>query len=51
MYEAKRCGKGGLVVHAPEIENLSLVPDADPHHAGFAETAMAELVGSAASYP
>jgi len=37
MYEAKRRGKGGFVIHAPEVESVSLVPSADAHHAGFAE--------------
>jgi diguanylate cyclase len=38
MYEAKRRGKGGFVVHAPDVEGVSLVPTADAHHAGFAES-------------
>lgn len=28
MYDAKRRGKGGFVIHAPEVENVSLVPSA-----------------------
>ncbi len=46
MYEAKRRGKGGFVMHAPEVEGASLVPAADAHHAGFAETSA--LANSAA---
>ncbi len=46
MYEAKRRGKGAFVVHAPEVEGASLVPAADAHHAGFAETSA--LANSAA---
>lgn len=26
MYEAKLRGKGGFVIHAPSVENVSLVP-------------------------
>ena len=26
MYEAKRRGKGGFVIHAPGVEGVSLVP-------------------------
>lgn len=37
MYEAKRRGKGGFVIHVPEVENVSLVASADAHHAGCAE--------------
>jgi diguanylate cyclase (GGDEF)-like protein len=37
MYEAKRRGKGGFVIHAPDVEAVSLVPEVDAHHAGFAE--------------
>jgi diguanylate cyclase (GGDEF)-like protein len=29
MYEAKRRGKGGFVIHAPDVEGVSLVPAAD----------------------
>ncbi|MBR0714971.1 GGDEF domain-containing protein [Bradyrhizobium liaoningense] len=31
MYEAKRCGKGGFVIHAPCVENVSLAPAMDAH--------------------
>jgi hypothetical protein len=33
-------GKGGFVIHAQGVEGVSLVPAADAHHAGFAETAL-----------
>ena len=29
MYEAKRRGKGGFVIHAPHAEGVSLVPSAE----------------------
>jgi diguanylate cyclase (GGDEF)-like protein len=48
MYEAKRRGKGGFVVHAPDVESVSLVPEVDAHHAGFAEAVWPELADSAA---
>jgi diguanylate cyclase len=48
MYEAKRRGKGGFVVHAPDVEGVSLVPSVDAHHAGFAEAAVPYLTDSAA---
>jgi diguanylate cyclase (GGDEF)-like protein len=35
MYEAKRRGKGGFVIHAPNVEAVSLVPSVEPH-SGFA---------------
>lgn len=31
MYEAKRRGKGGFVIHAPSVENVSLAPAMDSH--------------------
>jgi hypothetical protein len=43
MYDAKRRGKGGFVVHASRVEVVSLVPSADAD-AGLA----AELADSAA---
>jgi GGDEF domain-containing protein len=48
MYEAKRRGKGGFVIHAPSVEGVSLVPAVDAHHAGSAETAPLFLADSAA---
>lgn len=38
MYDAKRRGKGGFVVHAAGLEAVSLVPSADAH-AGFTASA------------
>ena len=38
MYEAKRRGKGGFVIHAPGVEAVSLVPSADAHR-GFVRLA------------
>lgn len=46
MYDAKRRGKGGFVVHAAGLEAVSLVPSADAH-AGFTASAP-ERVDSAA---
>lgn len=46
MYQAKRRGKGGFVIHAPCVEGVSLVPEADAD-AGFAEAALPHLVDSA----
>jgi diguanylate cyclase (GGDEF)-like protein len=47
MYEAKRRGKGGFVIHTSCSEVVNLVPSADVH-AGFAATAVADLADSAA---
>jgi diguanylate cyclase (GGDEF)-like protein len=41
MYDAKRRGKGGFVVHAAGLEAVGLVPSADAH-AGFAFREMAD---------
>jgi diguanylate cyclase (GGDEF)-like protein len=49
MYEAKRRGKGGFVIHAPDVEGVSLVPAADAHQAGFAEAALPHLADSEAA--
>ena len=49
MYEAKRRGKGGFVIHAPDVEGVSLVPSADAHHAGFAEAVLPHLADSEAA--
>ena len=35
MYEAKRRGKGGFVIHVPSVESVSLVPSAGADY-GFA---------------
>jgi diguanylate cyclase (GGDEF)-like protein len=48
MYEAKRRGKGGFVIHAPEVEGVSLVPAVDVHHAGVAEAAWLVVADAAA---
>jgi diguanylate cyclase (GGDEF)-like protein len=32
MYEAKRRGKGGFVIHVPNVENVALVPSSDAGH-------------------
>jgi hypothetical protein len=48
MYEAKRRGKGGLVIYAPNVEGVSLVPEVDAHHAGFASLPISERADSAA---
>ena len=47
MYEAKRRGKGGFVIHTSCGDVVNLVPSADVH-AGFAATAVADLADSAA---
>jgi diguanylate cyclase (GGDEF)-like protein len=46
MYDAKRRGKGGFVVHSAGLEAVTLVPSADAH-AGFT-TSAPERVDSAA---
>ena len=38
MYEAKRRGKSGFVIHASGVEAVSLVPSADAHR-GFVRLA------------
>jgi diguanylate cyclase len=45
MYEAKRRGKGGFVIHAPDVEGVSLVPEADAH-AGLAAVPILERADS-----
>jgi diguanylate cyclase (GGDEF)-like protein len=47
MYEAKRRGKGGFVIHAPDVESVSLVPEVGAN-AGFAALSVPERVDSAA---
>ena len=48
MYEAKRRGKGGFVIHAPDVEGVSLVPAVDAHHAGPTGAVWPVLADSAA---
>jgi len=47
MYQAKRRGKGGFVIHAPGVEGVSLVPAGDAH-VGFAAPRGRDLANSAA---
>ena len=47
MYVAKRRGKGGFVVHAPDVEGVSLMPSAEAH-IGFAALPIPERADSAA---
>ena len=48
MYEAKRRGKGGFVIHVPVVETVSLVPAAGKNH-GFAAQATNDYAGAAVS--
>ena len=47
MYDAKRRGKGGFVIHVAGLEAASLAPSPEPH-AGLPAAAIAELADSAA---
>ncbi len=47
MYEAKRRGKGGFVIHAPDVEGVSLVPTVDAH-VGYVASALPERADTAA---
>jgi diguanylate cyclase (GGDEF)-like protein len=47
MYQAKRRGKGGFVIHAPSVEGVGLVPEVDAD-AGFAAPRGRDLANSAA---
>ncbi|MBR0758456.1 GGDEF domain-containing protein [Bradyrhizobium jicamae] len=41
MYEAKRRGKGGFVIHVPNVESGSLAPTEDTHRGSAAEATAA----------